>query len=195
MEMGSTACRDGKESVDRIGNTSFVDEDVPQDVIDRMCPINTFIERHKEEGRKVVCVTSGGTTAPLENQTVRFLDNFSAGTRGSASAEYFLENGYAVIFLHREHSLQPYSRRFSQKSILDMLDLAPNSDLCGMCISSTWVKNPSTLTIMIMISSQTWIYAWDDVGLEEIPKGIDHVDIVDACFDWKHETSTFTLSL
>jgi phosphopantothenate-cysteine ligase len=33
-------------------------------------------------------VTSGGTTVPLERQMVRFLDNFSAGTRGAISAEY-----------------------------------------------------------------------------------------------------------
>lgn len=44
---------------------------------------------------------SGGTTVPLEHNTVRFVDNFSAGSRGSISTEYFLENGYAVIFLYR----------------------------------------------------------------------------------------------
>lgn len=48
-----------------------------------------------------VSLQSGGTTVPLEQNTVRFIDNFSAGTRGSASAEYFLEAGYQVIFLHR----------------------------------------------------------------------------------------------
>lgn len=31
---------------------------------------------------------SGGTTVPLETNTVRYLDNFSVGTRGAASAEY-----------------------------------------------------------------------------------------------------------
>ncbi|CCH42040.1 hypothetical protein BN7_1579 [Wickerhamomyces ciferrii] len=74
-----------------------------------------FIQFHKDQGkgRKVVLVTSGGTTVPLENNTVRFIDNFSAGTRGATSAEYFLENGYAVIFLHREFSLLPYSRHYS----------------------------------------------------------------------------------
>ena len=50
---------------------------------------------------------------PLEHQTVRFIDNFSAGTRGATSAEYFLEEGYAVIFMHRQFSLQPYSRHYS----------------------------------------------------------------------------------
>jgi len=44
---------------------------------------------------------------------VRFLDNFSAGTRGATSAEYFLKAGYAVIFMHRQFSLQPFSRHYS----------------------------------------------------------------------------------
>jgi phosphopantothenate-cysteine ligase len=61
----------------------------------------------------VVLITSGGTTVPLENQTVRFIDNFSAGTRGATSAEKFLDAGYAVIFLHRQYSLLPYSRHYS----------------------------------------------------------------------------------
>ncbi|KZF26772.1 phosphopantothenate-cysteine ligase-like protein [Xylona heveae TC161] len=75
-----------------------------------------FIERHLSEGRRVVLVTSGGTTVPLENQTVRFIDNFSNGTRGATSAEYFLEAGYAVIFLHRQFSLLPYSRHYSHST-------------------------------------------------------------------------------
>ncbi|MCJ1308200.1 hypothetical protein MMC25_001853 [Agyrium rufum] len=72
-----------------------------------------FIEFHCSQKRRVVLITSGGTTVPLERQTVRFIDNFSAGTRGSASAEYFLADGYAVIFLHRQSSLLPYARHFS----------------------------------------------------------------------------------
>ncbi|EME39053.1 hypothetical protein DOTSEDRAFT_66993 [Dothistroma septosporum NZE10] len=76
----------------------------------------TFIEQHAEQGKRVALVTSGGTTVPLENQTVRFIDNFSAGTRGATSAEYFLENGYAVIFLHRQFSLLPYSRHYSHST-------------------------------------------------------------------------------
>jgi phosphopantothenate-cysteine ligase len=52
----------------------------------------------------------------LEAQTVRFLDNFSAGTRGSASAEYFLSNdNYAVIFLYRKYSFEPFSRKFMSR--------------------------------------------------------------------------------
>jgi phosphopantothenate-cysteine ligase len=87
-----------------------------------------FINRHVESHRRVVLVTSGGTTVPLENQTVRFIDNFSAGTRGATSAEYFLEAGYAVIFLHRQFSLLPYSRHFSHSTncFLDFMDEGPS---------------------------------------------------------------------
>jgi len=82
-----------------------------------------FISFHSAVGRRVVLVTSGGTTVPLEKQTVRFIDNFSAGTRGATSAEYFLETGYAVIFLHRQFSLLPYSRHYSHATdcFLDFL--------------------------------------------------------------------------
>ena len=41
--------------------------------------------------RPIVCVTSGGTTVPLERHCVRFIDNFSGGTRGALSAERFLQ--------------------------------------------------------------------------------------------------------
>ena len=35
-----------------------------------------------------VYLQSGGTTVPLEKNTVRSINNFSSGTRGSRSAEY-----------------------------------------------------------------------------------------------------------
>ena len=60
--------------------------------------------------RRVVLVTSGGTSVPFEKNTVRFMDNFSQGTRGSASAENFLRQGYRVIFLHRQGTLRPFHR-------------------------------------------------------------------------------------
>lgn len=51
------------------------------------------------------------------------MDNFSAGMRGAASAEYFLEHGYSVIFMHRLKSLEPFTRHFSGQKFMDMLDL------------------------------------------------------------------------
>lgn len=65
---------------------------------------------------------------PLEHNTVRFVDNFSAGTRGSASAEYFLDHGYAVIFMHRLKSLEPFTRHFTGQQFFDMLDVAETTD-------------------------------------------------------------------
>ncbi|KAF5199266.1 Phosphopantothenate--cysteine ligase [Thalictrum thalictroides] len=65
--------------------------------------IHNFIEQNfsSSGNRRIVCVTSGGTTVPLEQRCVRYIDNFSSGHRGAASTEYFIKAGYAVIFLHR----------------------------------------------------------------------------------------------
>lgn len=51
------------------------------------------------------------------------------GTRGATSAEYFLKAGYAVIFMHRQFSLQPFSRHYSHSTnpFLDFLEIEPNS--------------------------------------------------------------------
>ncbi|XP_037303669.2 phosphopantothenate--cysteine ligase [Pungitius pungitius] len=80
-----------------------------------------FAGHHAAAGRRVVLITSGGTKVPLESRTVRFLDNFSSGRRGASSAEYFMDSGYAVIFLHRHRSLYPYTRMFSNINMLDAL--------------------------------------------------------------------------
>lgn len=59
-------------------------------------------------------VTSGGTIVPLEKNMVRFIDNFSKGTRGSSSAECFLAEGFAVVYLHRRGSQFPFTRASSK---------------------------------------------------------------------------------
>lgn len=70
---------------------------------------NQAIQDDCRLSRPLACVTSGGTTVPLERKCVRYIDNFSAGTRGALSAERFLDAGYAVIFLSRTQSMQPFS--------------------------------------------------------------------------------------
>ena len=96
---------------------SYFDDNAPPNALGLHKKLaKAFITHHLHSDRPVVLVTSGGTTVPLENQTVRFIDNFSAGTRGATSAEYFLEDGYAVIFLHRQYSLLPYSRHYSHST-------------------------------------------------------------------------------
>ncbi|KAK7489472.1 hypothetical protein BaRGS_00019271 [Batillaria attramentaria] len=95
---------------------------LPDKFEEKKSEIEKFITLHKADNRRVVLVTSGGTTVPLESRTVRFIDNFSIGTRGSASAEYFLDHDYAVIFLHRQRSLLPFHRHI-QHNILDCLTI------------------------------------------------------------------------
>jgi phosphopantothenate-cysteine ligase len=96
---------------------SYFDENPPPKGLHSHTTLaNAFIQQHLPSARRVVLITSGGTTVPLENQTVRFIDNFSAGTRGATSAEYFLDADYAVIFFHRQFSLLPYSRHYSHST-------------------------------------------------------------------------------
>ncbi|XP_060899074.1 phosphopantothenate--cysteine ligase isoform X2 [Labrus mixtus] len=94
---------------------------VPSHVEEVKEKMTAFATLHAAAGRGVVLITSGGTKVPLESRTVRFLDNFSSGRRGSCSAEYFIDSGYAVIFLHRHRSLYPYTRMFSTMNMLDAL--------------------------------------------------------------------------
>jgi phosphopantothenate-cysteine ligase len=60
--------------------------------------VSGFLEKYNAHQGKgfgafegVVVVTSGGTTVPLEKRCVRFVDNFSQGSRGALSAEEFLK--------------------------------------------------------------------------------------------------------
>ena len=69
-----------------------------------------FTTRHTSHHTPIALVTSGGTSAPLEHNCVRFLDNFSTGTRGAHAVEQFLSRGYAVIHLKRTGSVSPFGR-------------------------------------------------------------------------------------
>ena len=78
--------------------------------------LDNFIINHSN--KKVVLITSGGTSVKLEKNAVRYIENFSTGKRGALSAEYFLLNGYAVIFLHRNTSLKPFTHHISMEEVL-----------------------------------------------------------------------------
>mmetsp|Transcript_4561 Transcript_4561/g.9097 ORF Transcript_4561/g.9097 Transcript_4561/m.9097 type:complete len:323 (-) Transcript_4561:221-1189(-) len=85
-------------------------ENVEEKVREFILQVNT-----KASGQnRIVCVTSGGTTVPLEKNCVRFIDNFSKGTRGALSCEEFLKHGYHVIFLTRHGSAQPFISEFEE---------------------------------------------------------------------------------
>ncbi|CAF1424834.1 unnamed protein product [Rotaria sp. Silwood1] len=79
--------------------------------------VQLFLNKYQPSDHSIVLVTSGGTTVPLEKNTVRFIDNFSTGQRGAASVEYFLEKHYIVLFFYRLSSTLPYQRHI--KNIFD----------------------------------------------------------------------------
>ncbi|KAJ7965650.1 phosphopantothenate--cysteine ligase 2-like [Quillaja saponaria] len=95
--------------------------------------LKEFIERNSlssdGRGRRVVCVTSGGTTVPLEQLCVRYIDNFSSGHRGAASTEYFLTAGYAVIFLYRRGTCQPFCRSLPDDPLLECFESTNESNV------------------------------------------------------------------
>ncbi|KAK4428486.1 Phosphopantothenate--cysteine ligase 2 [Sesamum alatum] len=106
--------------------------------------LEKFIKRNyspSENGttRRVVCVTSGGTTVPLEQRCVRYIDNFSSGHRGAASTEYFLKAGYAVVFLYRKGTCQPYCRSLPDDPLLECFEVTSESNITG-----TLLKLPFT---------------------------------------------------
>ncbi|KAJ1678443.1 Phosphopantothenate--cysteine ligase cab2, partial [Spiromyces aspiralis] len=91
--------------------------------------VEAFVTANSARQRPIVL--SGGTMVPLENNTVRFIDNFSNGTRGASSAEWFVRRGYAVIFMHREHSLQPFNRNYTMVGSRRFLDHFVLDDATG----------------------------------------------------------------
>lgn len=70
--------------------------------------LSAFVAKACSDGRSIAVITSGGTTVPLEKRTVRFIANFSTGSRGAALAEALLAQGYAVMFVHRNGSCLPF---------------------------------------------------------------------------------------
>ena len=49
--------------------------------------MNNDILKFLNGKNKVILVTSGGTSVPLEKNTIRSIENFSTGLRGAISAE------------------------------------------------------------------------------------------------------------
>ncbi|KAL9095817.1 MAG: hypothetical protein Q9165_001814 [Trypethelium subeluteriae] len=158
-------------------NVYFTTNPPPAELEAYCAQARAFIDSHARRDRKVALVTSGGTTVPLENQTVRFIDNFSAGTRGATSAEYLLQAGYAVIFLHRRFSLLPYSRHYSHSTncFLDylkednhgrvMVDEEFQSEMVQVLRQYTKAKENNLLLLLPFVTINE--YLWD---LREIAK-------------------------
>ena len=55
-------------------------------------------------------MTAGGTSVPLEKNTVRSVENFSTGGRGALSTEHFLRTqpDTCVVYFHRRDCRKPF---------------------------------------------------------------------------------------
>ncbi|GMH14817.1 hypothetical protein Nepgr_016658 [Nepenthes gracilis] len=134
--MGSNCIsEDSQETVDREVKKFF---DSAPPLKNHPCiseKLKNFIEQNSQLSgngtscRKIVCVTSGGTTVPLEQRCVRYIDNFSSGHRGAASTEYFLKAGYAVIYLHRRGTCQPYCRSLPDDPLLECFEFTNEGNI------------------------------------------------------------------
>mmetsp|Transcript_35053 Transcript_35053/g.44289 ORF Transcript_35053/g.44289 Transcript_35053/m.44289 type:complete len:368 (-) Transcript_35053:275-1378(-) len=127
----------------------FFETDIPASLKPLIETIKVFLDQQVNVSRPVVLVSSGGSTVPLEKNTVRFIDNFSTGVRGAISTEYFLELGYAVIYLHRTGVAMPFSRVLQQEvschmdhALMECLELTDgdNITLCPRAIDGMYAK-------------------------------------------------------
>ncbi|KAK7044862.1 DFP domain-containing protein [Favolaschia claudopus] len=157
----------------------FATQPAPPSLAEHIAGVKEFVHRQVSQNRNVVLVTSGGTTVPLELNVVRFLDNFSAGTRGATSAEYFLEAGYAVIFMHRQFSLQPFSRHYSHSTnpFLDLLtveddavgvaaDKRAGADLLAVLTAYKRVQTAGTLHTLTFVTVNDYLWLLRAVSQE-----------------------------
>ncbi|KAL0361588.1 UNVERIFIED_CONTAM: Phosphopantothenate--cysteine ligase 2 [Sesamum radiatum] len=78
--------------------------------------LGSLRQEYAENGtaRRVVCVTSGGTTVPLEQRCVRYIDNFSSGHRGAASTE---------------GTCQPYCSSLPDDPLLECFEVTSESNI------------------------------------------------------------------
>ncbi|KGG52640.1 DNA / pantothenate metabolism flavoprotein [Mitosporidium daphniae] len=79
--------------------------------------LNSFLHKVVTDDAALALICSGPTAVPLEQNTIRLLDNISTGQRGAVSAEYFLAMGYYVIFFHRTNTKLPFIRQVTSEDI------------------------------------------------------------------------------
>ncbi|BBG95692.1 4-phospho-panto-thenoylcysteine synthetase [Prunus dulcis] len=101
-----------------------------QAFFDSAPPLKNRVDIRSGGVRKVVCVTSGGTTVPLEQRCVRYIDNFSSG--------------YAVIFLYRRGTCQPYCRSLPDDPLLECFEYMDESNIKVSQPHSEAVRNAIT---------------------------------------------------
>ena len=183
-KMTTLQLKPGRQSIAEVAELDYFAMNAPPQILETHSALaRAFIGYHKSQDRRVVLVTSGGTTVPLENQTVRFIDNFSAGTRGATSAEYFLQAGYAVIFLHRQYSLLPYSRHYSHSTncFLDFLHEGSNGSvvaneeyrekMLSVLRKYSWAKENNMLLLLPFTTITDYLWSLREIAQLMRPLG------------------------
>lgn len=117
--------------------------------------IDHFLNQERSD-RPIVLVTSGGTTVPLEKNTVRYIDNFSTGHRGAASVEYFLERNYLVIFFHRQSSTLPFQRHL--KTLFDSEDRQNDDE-----VRHAYAQHRSSLLMIPFQTVQEYLHGFEEI--------------------------------
>lgn len=123
-----------KQQVER-----FISELPSKEKTDLEFELENFVVPHMTHHRPIALVSSGGTAADLEVNSVRSLDNFSTGLRGAVSVEEFLRRGYAVIHLWRRGSAAPYARVLSQAIGLPQANHGLSVDCLGKLFSGNYM--------------------------------------------------------
>ena len=125
-----------------------MEDDIELNTGDISRRISEFLSTSIAAEAPVALLTSGGTTVPLERNTVRFLDNFSTGKRGAACTENLLSRGYYVLLLRRRGSLAPFLRHIRPAALL--ADLEPSTDDGGACVLG------GTSAVALAASARAW---------------------------------------
>ena len=79
--------------------------------------LQNFLSKYADS--PICLVTSGGTSVPLEKNTVRSIENFSTGQRGASSCEHYLAQGVKVIFFYRKGSKRPFKQRVNLDEVMN----------------------------------------------------------------------------
>jgi phosphopantothenate-cysteine ligase len=129
-ESAAEALRRSDEEVDKfIADNHHSGSVTQRDAVVRQ--VGDFVSRHI--GLNPVCrfavVTSGGTVAPLERQEIRHVTNLSTGQRAAISAEWFLRQGYNVIYFHKTGCLLPFARHFQNGDFVSRVDVSDDANV------------------------------------------------------------------
>ncbi|TNV76618.1 hypothetical protein FGO68_gene61 [Halteria grandinella] len=134
----------------------------------------------QDPSKSLAFVTSGGTSVPLEKNTVRSIENFSTGRRGALSAEYFMKAGYRVVFLMRRGSLMPVKCRTDLNQLFDQTSLGGNGQLQNETLFKL-IEDYQRVKDQIFVLEYTSLTDYLEL-LEQISRHINSLQIASLTF-------------